>query len=475
MRYLVLIILFLNSVVISSEEETLPELGNASSSSISIASEYKLGRLYMAQLRRSLPEYKDPITQDYVEHLIYRLSEYSQLKDRRLEITLIDQRSVNAFAAPGGIIGINGGLIYHAKNEGEFASVLAHELAHLSQRHFARRMQRQKDRSMANSLLILASIAIAAATSPEAIIAGQQVINQQSLSYSRGNEQEADRVGFKTLTAAGFDPQSMGDMFEILQDLSRLSGSNDLEFLRSHPLTKKRISDSRVRASEIKGNNYKNTLNYSLIRNRALIHFTKQPRQSIDRHKEELRLSKSIKEKISALYGLSLSKSRNGEHSEALELARKALSLDSENLILQMALLEVHMNAKNLLESQSLAKNLLEVNPGNYPLTIFYSRILMDAEKFEEAEDQLKRLTVKRSSDPQIWYWLAETQGLSKNIIGLHQSRAEYFFLTGDYDQSIKHLRWALELAGKNFQITESIYLNIEKAHEAKESLKKFS
>ena len=92
-----------------------------------------------------------------------------------------------------------------------------------------------------------------------------------------------------------------------------------------------------------------------------------------------------------------------------------------------------------------------------------------------KAEEILKKLTIKRPDDPQIWYWLAEIQGLSKNIIGLHISRSEYFFLTGNYDQSIKHLRWALELSGNNFQLTESIYSNIEKVHEAKESLKEFS
>jgi len=225
------------SLDLQSEEEKLPVLGDASSSAISIASEYNLGRLYMAQLRRSIPAYSDPVTQDYAEHLVYRLAEYSELRDRRLEIAIIDEKSINAFAAPGGIIGINAGLIFHSNTEGELASVLSHELAHLSQRHFARRMQRQKDRSLANSLLVLASVALAGATSnPNAILAGQQVITQQALSFSRGDEQEADRIGFKNLVSAGFDPFSMSYMFEKLQSLSRLSGSNELEFLRSHPI-----------------------------------------------------------------------------------------------------------------------------------------------------------------------------------------------------------------------------------------------
>jgi len=475
MKLITLIFLILFSFLINAEEETLPELGNASSSAISIASEFKLGRLYMAELRRNLPEYDDPVTQDYVEHLIYRLAEYSQLKDRRLEVTLIDQRSVNAFAAPGGVIGINGGLIYHAETEGEFASVLAHELAHLSQRHFARRLQRQQDRSLANALLILASVAIASATSPEAILAGQQLINQQSLAYSRGNEQEADRVGFSTIVRAGFNPQSMASMFEILQSLSRLSGSNDLEFLRSHPLTKKRISDSRIRADEVIGINYRNNLDYDLVKNRSKVHFTKQPRQSITQFKQNLRRSKSKRQEVSSLYGLALSYSKNGDDSDALNTARQALSLDKENLLLQMLLLEMHLNAGNNLEAEALSKSLLEVNPANYPLTVFYSKVLSSNQKFDQAEEVLRKLSLKRTTDPQVWYRLAEIQGLAKNIIGLHQSRAEYFFLTGSYDLSIKHLRWALELSGNNFQLSESIYNRIERAHQAKEDLKEFS
>ena len=296
---------------VQSQEENLPELGDTSSSAISVASEFNLGRLYMAQIRGSINEFSDPIIQDYTEHLIYGLAEFSQLKDRRLEIALIDEKTVNAFAAPGGVIGINAGLIYHSNEEGQFASVLAHELAHLSQRHFARRLQRQKDRSLANALMILASVAVAVATSPEAILAGQQAIAQQSLSYSRGNEQEADRIGFMTLTSAGYDPQSMAKMFEKLQSLSRLSGTNELEFLRSHPLTKKRISDSRVRANEIKGSNYKNTLNYDLIRQRTIVHFSKIPRQAVSQFLQELDISKSKKQQVVAQYGLSLALSKN--------------------------------------------------------------------------------------------------------------------------------------------------------------------
>ena len=458
---------------LNSEDEKLPVLGDASSSVISIASEYNLGRLYMAQLRRSIPEYSDPVTQDYAEHLVYRLSEYSELRDRRLEIVLIDEKSVNAFAAPGGIIGINAGLIFHTNTEGELASVLSHELAHLSQRHFARRMQRQKDRSLANSLMILASVALAGATSnPNAILAGQQAITQQSLSFSRGDEQEADRIGFKNLVSAGFDPFSASYMFEKLQSLSRLSGSNELEFLRSHPLTKKRISDAQSRAREFESSNYRNSLEYDLVRARSVVHFAQLPRQAIRQFDQDLRRAKSERESLIAEYGLALAHSKNNDHEDALQFMRNALNKDKDNLLIQIGILEVHIAAENYFEAEALAVSLLQLNPNNYPISMLYNRILMNKGDYERGEEILRILTLKRPNDPQIWYWLAEVQGLDQNIIGLHLSRAEFFYLTGSYETSLKHLRMALELVGNNFQLTETIHNKIERSHKSIEALK---
>ena len=472
----IIYLLILVSSNLSSSEEDLPVIGDSSSSVISIASEYNLGRLYMAQLRRTLPEYIDPVSQDYSEHLVYRLSEFSELSDRRLEIALIDEKSVNAFAAPGGIIGINAGLIFHADTEGQLASVLSHELAHLSQRHFARRMQRQKDRSLANSLMILGSIALAGATSnPNALLVGQQAITQQNLSFSRGDEQEADRIGFKNMVSAGFDPKSTSYMFEKLQSLSRLSGSNELEFLRSHPLTKNRIADAQSRAQGFENKNYRNSLDYDLVRNRTIVHFSEVPRQAVTIFQKELTDSSDEREKLEAYYGLALAYSRDNKHSQALNSMRQALEMDSENLMLQIGLLELHIEAENYFEAEALASSLLSTNPYNYPISMLYNRVLMNKGDYKLGEKILKDLTLKRPKDPQVWYWLAEVQGLDKNLIGLHLSRAEYFFLTGSYETSIKHLRMALDLTGNNFQLTESIHNKIERSHKSIEALKSFS
>ena len=324
--------------------------------------------------------------------------------------------------------------------------------------------------------MVLASVALAgAANNPTAILAGQQAITQQSLSFSRGDEQEADRIGFKNLVSAGFDPHSMSYLFEKLQSLSRLSVSNELEFLRSHPLTKKRISDAQSRAREFEGSNYRNAIEYDLVKARSVVHFAQLPRQAIRKFDQDQRRAKSDRESLIAEYGLALAHSKNNEHEDALQFMRNALNKDKDNLLLQVGILEVHIAAENYFEAEALAVSLLQLNPNNYPISMLYNRILMNKGDFSKGEEVLRNLTLKRPNDPQIWYWLAEVQGLNKKIIGLHQSRAEYFFLTGRYDSSIEHLNFALELSGNNFQLTEMIRNNLERVFLTKEQLKQAS
>ena len=151
----------------------------------------------------------DPLIQEYTELLVYRLSEYSEVSDRRFTVLLIDDDTLNAFAAPGGVIGVNGGLFLSADNEGQFASVISHELAHLSQRHFARSVLNNQDRNVASSLTIISSIALALITNnPNAIAVGPAFLQTQNLRYSRLFEKEADRVGFANLVRAGYNPKS---------------------------------------------------------------------------------------------------------------------------------------------------------------------------------------------------------------------------------------------------------------------------
>ena len=190
----------------AAAEYNLPSLGDTSSSIMSAQQEYQLGRAWLSMLRGAVPTMDDPLIKSFIEHHVYGIAETSQLEDRRLAFVLIDSPQLNAFAAPGGVVGVNGGLFLNAYTEAEFASVMAHELAHLSQRHFARNLQQQERMRIPMMTAMLAGVILAAAGGGDAGIAAlastQAAAIQEQRRFSRQNEQEADRSGLTNLERA---------------------------------------------------------------------------------------------------------------------------------------------------------------------------------------------------------------------------------------------------------------------------------
>ena len=200
------------------DRDDLPALGDASSSLISPEAERQIGDDFLRRVRASLPTIDDPILKYYMGGNLSRLAESSDLDAVHLKLVLIDNEEINAFAAPGGVIGVNLGLLLHAEDEHEYSAVMAHELAHLSQRHFARGVEVQRGQGLIAMAGMLAAVMIGIAGGGDAGIAaisGVQAASEANmLRYSRSREQEADRIGLNTLVRAGFDPQGMVRMFE---------------------------------------------------------------------------------------------------------------------------------------------------------------------------------------------------------------------------------------------------------------------
>ena len=257
-----------------SGNQDLPTLGDSTSGIISLEQERALGQRFLRSIRAQAPTLDDPILQDYLEHLIYQLASHSQLADRRLDLVLIRNPTLNAFAAPGGIIGVHHGLFFYGETEHEMSAILSHEIAHLSQRHFARKLAESKKSSALNIAGLLAGIVLAATAGSDAGLAamtGTQAYGQnQFLKYSREREAEADRIGIYTLADAGMDPRAMAYMFERLQRASRYSTGNRIpEFLRTHPVTNDRIADSYNQTRNYPSETYPIRLDYQLMRARA--------------------------------------------------------------------------------------------------------------------------------------------------------------------------------------------------------------
>ena len=438
----------------TSNELKLPNLGESSTSLFSTEYEHQLGRAWLRAFRSQAPTVDDPLLQDYLETLIYRLVNHSQLADRRIEVVIVDNPTINAFAVPGGIIGIHNGLLMYAQSEDELATVLAHEIAHLSQRHFSRGVEQRKNQQPFTYAAMLASLVLMATVGGDAgmaaLSASQALAQDSALRYSRSNESEADRVGMQTMVDAGMDPHAAPAMFERMLQAARYAGGSRIpEFVRSHPLSENRIADTSNRARQYPKQIRTENLAYQLMRARVANQLADTPEEAIQKFRGELGGTPVSKE--AAIYGLTLALTQAGRPKEASLELDAIWSKNSDRMEYVIADAEIDM-AKN--QPENAVKKLaakLQLSPGNHALTMTYAKALMENQQAHVAEEVLVAQSKINPGDPALWYLLAEVQGLSGNIVGLHQSRAEYFILIGVFDQAEKQLTYALKLVRNDY------------------------
>lgn len=446
---LLLTILLAGGPPSGAQELKLPNLGESSTSMFSAEFEHQLGRNWLRFFRSQVPTVDDPLLHDYLEHLIYQLVTHSKLEDRRVEVVIVESPEINAFAVPGGVIGINNGLLLYAQSEDELVTVLSHEIAHLSQRHFSRGVEFQQQNQPLTLAAMLASFVLMATAGADvgmaAMSATQAAAQSSALRYSRTNEQEADRVGMQTLVEAGFDPHAAPTMFERMMQASRYSSADRIpEFLRTHPLSENRIADTRNRARQHPKKEPSVSLDYQLMRARVANQLATSPEEAVQKFRGELDGTPRSTE--AATYGLVLALTSAGKSAEAgLELdGIWSKNPDRVEYIIADAEIDMVRNQPGKAVEKLAAR--LKVTPGNHPLTMAYANALVMDQKPHIAEEVLVAQSKTKPNDPGLWYLLAEVQGLSGNIPGLHQSRAEYFILNGNLDQAEKQLTYALKL-----------------------------
>ncbi len=432
--------------------DDLPVLGDASSSLISPELERQIGRDFLKQVHASLPTIGDPILKHYVTRQLTELLQYSQVRENLLGVVLIDSDQINAFAAPGGVVGVNLGLLLHAQDVHEYSSVMAHELAHLSQRHFARGVEEARSKTLPTIASLLAAIMIGAVGGGEAgmaAISASQAAGQSSqLRYSRSREQEADRIGLNTIARAGMDPDGMARMFERMQRNYRFSRTPP-EFLLTHPLSETRISDAKSQAREYPSGVYADSPDYAMMRVRAQIYYASSAAGAVAQFEKAVR---DDPESISARYGLALAQSRAGQHAEAIAGGDALFTANPQKILYIASYAELLIEAGKLNQAIRLLAHHLTLNPDNATLAAMYSEALIRDQQYREAEAVLERQSVVNKDDVDVWYNLAEVSGKAGNIIGVHRARAEYFALHGAYQRAIQHLEYARRLVREDNQ-----------------------
>ena len=449
----------------AANNQNLPSVGDHTSGIISLAKEHEIGQGFLRSIRAQAPLVTDPVLQEYLELLIYRLASNSQLQDRRLDLVLINNKSLNAFAAPGGIVGINLGLFLYGETESEISAILSHELAHLSQRHFARGAEAGKKSSAVTIAGLLAGLVLMATTGSEAgliaITASNSLAQNNILRYSRGRETEADRIGIETLIEAEMNPRAMAHMFERLSHASRFSGRNIPEFLLTHPVTKNRIADSYTQTERLPHKSFENNIDFQLMRAKVQVMTASATTDIVARMQDNLNTSNKIKASA-ARYGLALAQAKKGQLDNSM---RNIVSLRQDHpnkIVFVVAEAELHIQAQRHDMAIAVIKDALVLTPNNYPLSMTYAEAAIKARKASEAVRVLTDVTTSRPNDHDAWYLLAEAHGLNGDTVGIHQARAEYFVLVGNYDQAIKQLGFAYPLVKDNFQQNARIQQRIE-------------
>ncbi|MCW9054164.1 MAG: M48 family metalloprotease [Motiliproteus sp.] len=450
----------------------LPTIGDATSATVSIEEEHRLGQAWIRVLRAQTPQLNDPLVYSYVENLIYQLSTFSDLPDRRLTLTVLDNPTLNAFAVPGGIVGVHSGLFQYAQTEGQFASVLAHELSHLSQRHYASSVEQQRKSLPLQLATIFGGILLAAAGGGDgataAIATGQAALQQQQLAFSRQNEREADNIGMEVMIQAGYDPLSMPNMFTQMQRASRFQGNRVPEFLLTHPVTESRIADSQGRAAQLPTGGKRDSLQYQIMRARIAVHQNTDVAQGYKVFKAELNRHPEALQH----YAFALAAIRNNRFQEAQSSVDFLLNQNSETIVYKLLQAELWLADNAAEKAEKLLTQQLALYPDNHPITVTYIQSLRLQNKNQKAVEELKQHLRLYPNDTHLWYELAEAYGLVDNILGVHQARAQYFLLVGATRKAEEQIQIALRLP----KITEREKLLLEQllkeTKQIRESLK---
>ncbi|WP_445011456.1 M48 family metalloprotease [Vreelandella stevensii] len=457
----------------SSDSYQLPTLGGASTSVSN--EEYRLGRAWLRQFRAHAPQWQDPIVNDYLESLVARLAPHSQLGSLQTTTVMVDNRSLNAFAVPGGVVGINSGLFAFAEDEGAFISVIAHELGHLSQRHYARGSARAEQTQLPAMAAMLAGMLIAASGGGDAGIAtamgSQAALIQDQLSYSRRFEQEADRVGLQAMAAAGYDPEAMVRMFGAMQRMARLQGGTPPEFLLTHPVSDSRLSDAQARAAQLSvANRYTSDTLYDMMRARALLSIHRNsPQQAA------ARLEQEGAEEPALRYVSALIDAQNGQTDQALQTLDRLANELPDYAMLPASAAQVALQAQRYDAAIQRSQRLLRLMPNYLPaqLTLAEAQLQRDP---QAAYTLLREVTARHPDNPQGFNLLAEAAGRSGHNGWGHLARAEHLQLTGRMDSGIRQLGIARDAAQQ--ENDQQALARIEQRREAfieyREALEKF-
>lgn len=417
----------------------LPDLGDVAASELSPLAERKLGESIMRDIRARDPAYlDDPEVEDYISAMGRRLVAAGPAPDQEFQFFVIRDTTLNAFALPGGFIGVHTGLILAAESESELASVLGHEIAHVTQRHIAQLFGKQSQTSM----MMLASLLVAvlaarsnSQVSEAAIAAGQAGAIQAQLGYTRGFEREADRLGIQTLEKAGYDVRGMPSFFERLQRSNRLYESNAPSYLRTHPLTSERIADMGNRVGQLRYRQVPDSADFGLVRAKLKVSGMSAP----EAMREFELLVEKTPDDVSVRYGLARALLGMGRVQEA-EALLPSIRAGGRSLLVESLAAELRLAQSDPVGAVTLLEKARAAYPESRALRFSLLDALIAAGRAREASSIARAAVQGGSGDAKMWSYVARSEAALGRRAAQHRAQAEVYALNGALLAAIEQL-----------------------------------
>lgn len=456
----------------------LPDIGDPSGAVLNPMLERRIGDEFMRQVRQSGRMVSDPEVEAYIQSLGYRLVAHSDDAAQDFTFFMVQDGSINAFAAPGGYIGVHTGLMLRTESESELAAVMAHEVAHVTQRHMARSYERASQLSLPMAAAMIGAILLGT-QNPEAGSAAVAAISagaaQYSINFTRANEYEADRVGIHLLARAGFDPHAMPRFFERLHTATRYSdGANLPEFLRTHPVTVSRIAESRARAEQYDTTEVEHGMAYHLTRAKLRVLGERDPNLAV-RHFQTALRSGDFQNREATEYGLALALTAAGNHGEARAQLERLLRADPERKAYLLAAARLEIAAGSYADGLAIYDIALSRHPGSRPVVLGYAEALLGAGQPDKARDVLRDYARDHTprSDPLYYRLLAEAEGRTGAQAEGHLAMAEFYFQIGATGAAREQLELAKKQPDLSYYQRERIDARLKVVEEQLEEEKK--
>ncbi|TWI03437.1 putative Zn-dependent protease [Luteimonas cucumeris] len=472
---------FLAWSIAPAQESRLPDIGSSAGEVLSPAQQAEYGAMTLSQLRHYGYVLEDPLIDSWLKTMGNRLVVSSEQPKQPFTFFMLRDRQINAFATLGGYIGINAGLVLTARTEDEVAGVMSHEIAHVTQTHVLRAVERAKRDSMPILLAMLGAIAIAQSSGGNssgdatmaAVMSAQGLIAQRQIDYTRSNEAEADRIGIRTLSRSGYDPEGMASFFERMQAASRGNQGGERyrtpDYLLTHPVTSLRITEARDRAAKLPkpvtasaadaGAFSSNPLlpgslrlptahargatgQFDWARERLRVLSANTPAAAITEY-EHIRRGQDDGLDDAQRYGLAIAHLQAGQHKTAATELVPLLAKHPGDLWLTLGLAEAEGRSGQQAAADKRFEDLLARMPNNRAVALTYAQLLGErntAASGKRAQAILRPLLARSGDDPLFQQTFARASEIAGDPVRAGEAYAEAAYLNGRPEQALIQL-----------------------------------